>query len=130
MNIMSDLGNREIFSKNLQYYMNLYNKTRIQVAKDIGVSYTTFTSWIKGTNYPRIDKIELLANYFRVNKADLIENKYSENEQYYNDPYVSEYAQAIKDNPDLRLLFDASKDMSKDDINFVINTIEMLKKRG
>ena len=127
---MSDLGNREIFSKNLQYYMNLYNKTRIQVAKDIGVSYTTFTSWIKCTNYPRIDKIELLANYFRVNKADLIENKYSENEQYYNDPSVSEYAQAIKDNPDLRLLFDASKDMSKDDINFVINTIEMLKKRG
>jgi DNA-binding protein len=110
--------------------MNLYNKTRIQVAKDIGVSYTTFTSWIKGTNYPRIDKIELLANYFRVNKADLIENKYSENEHYYNDPSVSEYAQAIKDNPDLRLLFDASKDMSKDDINFVINTIEMLKKRG
>ena len=65
-----------------------------------------------------------------MNKADLIENKYSENEQYYNDPSVSEYAQAIKDNPDLRLLFDASKDMSKDDINFVINTIEMLKKRG
>ena len=126
---MSDLGNREIFSKNLQYYMNLYNKTRIQVAKDIGVSYTTFTSWIKGANYPRIDKIELLANYFRVNKADLIENIFSENEQYYNDPSVSEYAQAIKDNPDLRLLFDASKDMSKDDINFVINTIEMLKKR-
>ena len=126
---MSDLGNREIFSKNLQYYMNLYNKTRIQVAKDIGVSYTTFTSWIKGTNYPRIDKIELLANYFRVNKADLIENKYSENEQYYSDPSVSEYAQALKDNPDLRLLFDASKDMSKSDIDFVINTIEMLKKR-
>lgn len=126
---MSDLGNREIFSKNLQYYMNLYNKTRVQVAKDIGVSYTTFTSWIKGTNYPRIDKIELLANYFRVNKADLIENKYSENEQYYTDPFVSEYAQAVKDNPNLKLLFDASKDMSKDDIDFVINTIEMLKKR-
>lgn len=127
---MSDLGNREIFSKNLQYYMNLYNKTRIQVAKDIGVSYTTFTSWIKGTNYPRIDKIEMLANYFRVNKADLIENKYSNEEPYYNDPSVSEYAQAVKDNPNLKLLFDASKDMSKDDIDFVINTIEMLKKRG
>ena len=126
---MSDLGNREIFSKNLQYYMNLYNKTRVQVAKDIGVSYTTFTSWIKGTNYPRIDKIELLANYFRVNKADLIENKYSENEQYYTDPSVTEYAQAVKDNPNLKLLFDASKDMTKDDIDFVINTIEMLKKR-
>ena len=49
---------------------------------------------------------------------------------YYEDPDVSEYAQAIKDNPNLRILFDASKDMSKADIDFVINTIEMLKKRG
>ena len=48
---------------------------------------------------------------------------------YYNDHKVSEYAQAVKDNPNLKLLFDASKDMSKDDIDFVINTIEMLKKR-
>ena len=48
---------------------------------------------------------------------------------YYNDQKVSEYAQAVKDNPNLKLLFDASKDMSKDDIDFVINTIEMLKKR-
>ena len=74
-------------------------------------------------------KIERLANYFRVNKADLIENKYSDKEPYYNDPSVTEYAQAVKDNPNLKLLFDASKDMSKDDIDFVINTIEMLKKR-
>jgi len=126
---MSDLGNREIFSKNLQYYMDLYNKTRMEVAKDNGISYTTLTSWLKGDNYPRIDKIEMLANYFRVNKADLIENKYANNEPYYNDPAVTEYAQAIKDNPDLKILFDASKDMSKDDIDFVLNTIEMLKKR-
>ena len=126
---MSDLGNREIFSKNLQYYMDLYNKTRMEVAKDNGISYTTLTSWLKGDNYPRIDKIEMLANYFRVNKADLIENKYANNEPYYCDPAVTEYAQAIKDNPDLKILFDASKDMSKDDIDFVLNTIEMLKKR-
>lgn len=126
---MSDLGNREIFSKNLQYYMDLYNKTRMEVAKDNGISYTTLTSWLKGDNYPRIDKIEMLANYFRVNKADLIENKYANNEPYYNDPAVTEYAQAIKDNPNLKILFDASKDMSKDDIDFVLNTIEMLKKR-
>lgn len=126
---MSDLGNKEIFAKNLRYYMNLYNKTRNEVANDNNVSYTTLASWLNGDNYPRIDKIERLANYFRVNKADLIENKYSDKEPYYNDPSVTEYAQAVKDNPNLRLLFDASKDMSKDDIDFVLNTIEMLKKR-
>ena len=70
---MSDLGNKEIFAKNLRYYMNLYNKTRNEVANDNNVSYTTLASWLNGDNYPRIDKIERLANYFRVNKADLIE---------------------------------------------------------
>ena len=109
--------------------MNLYNKTRNEVANDNNVSYTTLASWLNGDNYPRIDKIERLANYFRVNKADLIEDKYSDKEPYYNDPSVTEYAQAVKDNPNLKLLFDASKDMSKADIDFVINTIEMLKKR-
>ena len=43
---MSDLGNKEIFAKNLRYYMNLYNKTRNEVANDNNVSYTTLASWI------------------------------------------------------------------------------------
>ena len=73
---MSDLGNKKIFSKNLKFYMNLYNKSRMEIAKTLGVSYTTFASWENGTNYPRIDKIEMLANYFKISKADLIENKY------------------------------------------------------
>lgn len=77
---MSDLGNKEIFSKNLKFYMNLYNKTRMEVSKALGISYTTFASWENGTNYPRIDKIELLANYFKVSKADLIENKYKDSQ--------------------------------------------------
>ena len=59
---MSDLGNKEIFAKNLRYYMNLYNKTRNEVANDNNVSYTTLASWLNGDNYPRIDKIERLAN--------------------------------------------------------------------
>ena len=86
---MSDLGNKEIFAKNLKYYMNLYNKTRNEICDDLNLSYTTFTSWLNGTNYPRIDKIEMLANYFRINKADLIEDKYKDSAGYYNDPEVA-----------------------------------------
>lgn len=50
--------------------------------------------------------------------------------KYYDDPHVSEYAEMVRQNPDLRLLFDASKDMSKDDIDFVIHAINILKKKG
>lgn len=72
---MSDLGNKEIFSKNLKYYMELNNKTRIDVCRDLDFPYTTFAEWYNGNIYPRIDKIELLARYFGIEKSDLIENK-------------------------------------------------------
>lgn len=72
---MSDLGNKEIFSKNLKYYMTINNKTRNDICKDLGFKYTTFTDWYNGNIYPRIDKIEMLANYFRIEKSDLIESR-------------------------------------------------------
>lgn len=71
---MSDLGNREIFSKNLKYYMILNHKDRNDLAKDLNLPYTTVTSWYNGEFYPRIDKIQLLANYFSIQKSDLVED--------------------------------------------------------
>lgn len=72
---MNDLGNKEIFAKNLKYYMTINNKARNDICKDLGFKYTTFTDWYNGNIYPRIDKIEMLANYFRIEKSDLIEDK-------------------------------------------------------
>lgn len=55
----------------------------------LGVKYTTFTDWVKGNSYPRIDKIELMANYFGISKADLVEDhndmQQSEMPYYLND---------------------------------------------
>lgn len=72
---MSDLGNREIFSRNLRYYMTINQKTRNDMCKALDFKYTTFTDWYNGNIYPGIDKIEKIANYFRIEKSDLIENK-------------------------------------------------------
>lgn len=72
---MSDLGNKEIFSKNLQYYMRINNKDRNDIAKDLDIPYSTLTDWYNGNKYPRIDKIQLLADYFNINKSDLVENR-------------------------------------------------------
>lgn len=70
---MSGLGNKEIMARNIQYYMDMYQKTRQDMCDALGVKYTTFTDWVKGNSYPRIDKIELMANYFGISKADLVE---------------------------------------------------------
>ncbi len=71
---MSDLGNKEIFSRNLRKYMKLNNKDRNDVSRDLGIPYSTLTDWYNGNIYPRIDKIQLLANYFEIKKSDLVES--------------------------------------------------------
>ena len=63
---MSSLGNKKIMAKNILYYMDKHQKTRNDMCDALGVKYTTFTDWVKGNSYPRIDKIELMANYFGI----------------------------------------------------------------
>ena len=69
------LGNKEIFAKNLRRYMEMNEKTRNDICKDLGFSYTTFSDWYNGKKYPRIDKIEMLASYCGILKSDLVEDK-------------------------------------------------------
>lgn len=68
-----DYGNKEIMAENIQYYMNLYKKSRQDVCDALDFKYSTFSEWVSAKKYPRIDKIELMANYFNVTKADLVE---------------------------------------------------------
>jgi len=72
---LSDLGNKDVFAKNLRHLMSINNLTRYQMCEALGVSYSTFSDWVNGSKYPRIDKIEMMANYFGVQKSDLIEDK-------------------------------------------------------
>ena len=74
-NYMSGLGNKEIMANNIQYYMDMYQKTRQDMCDALGVKYTTFSDWVNAKAYPRIDKIELMANYFGISKADLVEER-------------------------------------------------------
>lgn len=41
-------------------------------------SYSTFSEWVNGAKYPRIDKVEMPANYFGIKKSDLIEEDHPE----------------------------------------------------
>lgn len=109
---MSDLGNKEIFAKNLKYYMDSEEKDRNKVCNDLHIPYTTFTDWVNGVTYPRIDKIELLANYFGIQKSDLIENK---NKTEPKDQF--------------EVLFDKNKDiLTEDDKDYIKFIIEKRKK--
>lgn len=125
---MSGLGNKEIFARNLQRYMDERGLSRIELSQAIDVPYSTLSEWLTAKKYPRIDKIEKLAFAFGIEKSDLIEDKSTLEENYYHDPEAAALADMIKDNPRYRVLFEASRDLSKENIDFVIKMIENLPK--
>lgn len=128
---MSSLGNKQIMARNIQYYMDMYGKTRQDICEALGVKYTTFTDWVKGNTYPRIDKIELMANYFGINKSDLIEDRNSSTDEqgYYLNPETAKVAQEIYENKELSLLFDAARDATPEDLQTVHTMLLALKRK-
>ena len=66
---------KDVFARNLKYYMDRFGKNQKEMANIVGVSPPAFCEWLNAKKYPRIDKIEILANYFGILKSDLIEDK-------------------------------------------------------
>ena len=75
------MDNRNVFSRNLRYQMEINNKSRQDISDALGISYFTVTSWANGSKYPRMDKVEKLAAYFGILKSDLIEEKTVEHKE-------------------------------------------------
>ncbi len=70
----TDLGNMEIFARNLVRHLQYSGKTQKEVAAAVKVSTGTFCDWVKCRSYPRMDKIQLLADYFDVQVSDLVDD--------------------------------------------------------
>lgn len=69
---------KNIFAKNLNYYLNSNGKTRKDLCKVLGVSYSAVTAWVNGKKYPRMDKVDEMAKYFGISRAHLTEENFLE----------------------------------------------------
>jgi len=130
--VMSE--NTRVFQHNLLNMLNKYNKTQKEVADAIHVSPQTFNTWCQGIAIPRMGKIQLLADYFHVNMSDLIEKHDFESENtadtlpYYISADAREMAQFMFENPEYKVLFDASRKISKEDIETVKAIMDRFKR--
>ncbi len=113
---MSNEWSKEVFSKNLQKYMDRSGKTQKELAEIIGVTAPTFHEWVKGKKFPRIDKVQKLADYFGILKSDLIEDKTAE-EKPVNDDGLTESQ---------RLLIDFAKTLSEEQAGKVLQLMKSI----
>ncbi len=63
---MSNLGNKEVMAENIRYYLSRLDISRTELAKMLGVSYSSVTGWVNGESYPRIDRIEAMAKILKL----------------------------------------------------------------
>ena len=129
---MSENEYKKIFSKNLRYYMNKNNKKQSDLINDLGFSSSTISNWCTGEKLPRMDKVKILADYFHINKSDLLEDKSNSNEEetYYLNDDARDMAQFMYENPEYKVLFDASRKVKKEDIDFVKQMIDRMSNKG
>lgn len=65
---------RSVFSRNLSILMNNNGISRRKLCADLSISYTTLASWLDGSKFPRVERLDALARYFGVTKSSLVDN--------------------------------------------------------
>lgn len=125
---MSDEEQKIIFSRNLLRYLDKFDKTQREVATSINVSPQTFNTWCQGIALPRMGKVQSLADYFGINKSDLLDQKSEQvDDSYYLSDDAKEIAQFLYDNPEYKVLFDTTRKVKKEDIDFVKQMIDRVR---
>ncbi len=95
------------------------------VERSCGMSHGVIRRW--NDRMPSADRVKRVADYFGVTVPFLLGEGLDRDAEYYIDPEVSRIAQDMKDRPELKVLFDASRDLSETDIEFVLDMIERMR---
>ena len=116
------------FAEMLKYYLMLNEKTQKDLCDDLGFDKSTVSSWCSGNRVPKIDVIIDIAKYLHVNVGDLIEDNRNDDNYYLNEE-ARDMAQFLYENPNYKVLFDASRKVKPEDIQFVKEMIDRMSGR-
>ncbi len=72
---MSEAGSKGVFCQRFNDLLHRNRLTQKEIAAVCGVSTSTVSTWSKGINMPRMDKLEQLAAFFDVPTSYFIETR-------------------------------------------------------
>lgn len=99
--------------------------TQIELAKKTNLS-RSYIGDIEIDRYnPSVSTLTIIAEATGVSTAFLLGTP-APDTQYYDDPEVARMANELKNNPDLHILFDASKKLTKKDLEAVITIVQKM----
>ncbi|MBQ8519257.1 MAG: helix-turn-helix transcriptional regulator [Agathobacter sp.] len=98
------------------------------VVRATGITKSTFSDWKSGRSNPKNDKLTKIADFLGVS-VEYLRTGEEESEPYYFNDETAKMAQAIFENKELRILFDAARDSSPEDLQTVHSMLLALKRK-
>ena len=104
--------------------------TQNELAKSLKISRSTVGMYENGSREPDYEMLELIADYFnvdinyllgRTNRTTVLPDSYYLNED------AKDLAQFLFENPEYKVLFDASRKVKKEDIDFVKQMMDRMR---
>ena len=90
--------------------------SQAELANVLDVAQQTVASWEKEKSSPNYDILQNIADYFHVTTDELLGR---EKPEYFIDKETARIANEMKERPELKTLFDASRKMTPEDIREV-----------
>lgn len=115
------------FKERLKELRKRRGLSQVVLAERLGLSKSTIGAYETGDITPSLDALNLLADFFNVDINYLLGKE--DGSTYYLDPEAAEIANEIYNREDLRMLFDTTRNISKEDLQFIVRMVEGLQKK-
>ena len=101
-----------------------------RAALEAGISKSLVTKWkTNRVQDPSPDIARKLATYFNLSVAEVIGEEQKEKPLINGDEELTEYLELLKTRPEMRMLFQISKDATKEDVEKAVRIIEALRNK-
>ena len=94
-----------------------------ELANVLNITSSAVSGYELGTRVPTLEGLQAIAKYFGVSIDYLAGNT-----EYYSDPQAAELIQEYFERPELKILFDATKNVTREDILQVASILEKMSK--
>lgn len=113
---------------NIKIWRERRNLKQSELADELGVSDKTVSSWEINRTEPKMGMIEKICSVLNCKKSDIVGGDTDDTiPTYYLDDDARDLAQFMFENPEYKVLFDASRKVKKDDIEFVKQMIDRMR---
>lgn len=117
------------FKDMLKYFRMREGLSQSELAAKLGVSVSRISMYEVGKREPDFETEEKIADFFNTDLNTLRGRDIEDEEHYYLNEETRDMAQAIFENKELRVLFDAARDSSPEDLQTVHSMLLALKRK-